>query len=142
MQRQGLRADHLDEYRNIFDLSDTDLNASVFEYSGQDLNAINGPDHSFDLALCAHHLFVNSALNQVDRHLDVIQHLARIAKEVRIFPLVAPDGELSPLLGPVLLGLQQAQYGVEVREVKGGAMVKGQAMLRVWAQECPLVCEV
>jgi len=36
----------------------------------------------------------------------------------------------------VLLGLQQENFGVEVREVSCALYPEGNAMLRVWAQEC------
>ena len=68
----------------------------------------------------------------------VIRELARVAKEVRIFPLIDRHGQPSPFLGPVLLGLQEGNYGVEVKEVPYHLQPKGNAMLRVWAQQCQL----
>jgi SAM-dependent methyltransferase len=95
-------------------------------------------DFSFDLALSSHYLFADLEEQGVDFHLQVLQELARVAKEVRIFPLIDREGQPSPVLGPVLLGLQAGNYGVEVREVPYHLQVKGNAMLRVWAQQCPL----
>ena len=93
-------------------------------------------DFSFDLALCSHYLFANFDDQDVDFQLQAIRELARVAKEVRIFPLINRYGQPSPFLGPVLLGLQQEGYGVEVREVAYDLQPKGNAMLRVWAQQC------
>ena len=93
-------------------------------------------DFSFDLALSSHYLFAGSNKQSVGFHLDAIRELARVAKEVRIFPLLEREGEPSALLGPVLLGLQQAKFGAEVREVSCALYPQGNAMLRVWAQEC------
>ena len=107
-------------------------------YVHKDLKALPFADFSFDLALSAHDLFGDSVVPEVAVHLQVIRDLARIAKELRIFPLIDSNGEPSPLLGPVLLGLQQEQYGVEVREVNDSLQPKGNAMLRVWAQQCQL----
>lgn len=93
-------------------------------------------DFAFDLALSSHYLFATAEVSQIDLHLKVILDLARVAKEVRIFPLIEREGEPSVLLGPVLLGLQQANYGAEVREVAHALYPQGNAMLRVWSQGC------
>ncbi|KTD38657.1 hypothetical protein Lnau_0467 [Legionella nautarum] len=93
-------------------------------------------DFSFDLALSSHYLFADLDDQDVDFHLQVIKELARIAKEVRIFPLIDRYNQPSPFLGPVLLGLQQDNFGTEVREVAYHLQPSGNAMLRVWAQQC------
>lgn len=95
-------------------------------------------DFSFDVAICPYYLFTQTSAD-LDFHLKVIRQLARVAKEVRIFPLIDKQGVLSPLLGPVLLGLQQENYGVEVRDVTSPLLQKENAMLRVWAQLCHVV---
>ncbi|USQ14984.1 hypothetical protein J2N86_06725 [Legionella lytica] len=94
------------------------------------------PDFSFDFALSAHYLFADLEDQTIDFHLNVIRELARVAKEVRIFPLIDREGKTSELLGPVLLQLQQENYGVEVREVVYHLHKAENAMLRVWAQKC------
>ena len=96
------------------------------------------PDFSFDFALSSHYFFADLDDQDVDFHLEVIKELARVAKEVRIFPLIDRLSQPSPFLGPVLLGLQQDNFGTEVREVAYHLQPSGNAMLRVWAQECPL----
>ncbi len=94
------------------------------------------PDFSFDLALSSHYLFADLDEQHVDFHLNVIRELARVAKEVRIFPLIDRDGKTSEALGPVLLQLQQEDYGLEVKEVDYHLHQAENAMLRVWAQKC------
>ena len=93
-------------------------------------------DFSFDFALVSHYLFEDLYDQTVEFHLAVIRELARVAKEVRIFPLTDRHSNTSEFLGPVLLGLQQENYGVEVREVPFHFHHSGNAMLRVWAQHC------
>lgn len=93
-------------------------------------------DFSFDLALSSHYLFGGLENQDLDFHIQMVRELARVAKEVRIFPLVDYNDQSPPLLGPVLLALQQSNYGVEVRSVRYPLQAKGNAMLRVWAQEC------
>ncbi len=91
---------------------------------------------SFDLALSSHYLFADLEEQDAAFHIDAIRELARVAKEVRIFPLIDRFGQTSSLLGPVLLGLQQEGFGAEVREVTYSLQPKGNAMLRVWALQC------
>ncbi|MBA2656021.1 MAG: hypothetical protein H0U70_03450 [Tatlockia sp.] len=93
-------------------------------------------DFCFDFALSAHYLFADLDDQDVDFHLKMIKELARVAKEVRIFPLIDRHNQLSPFLGPVLLGLQEDNFGVEVKEVPYHLQTGGNAMLRVWAQSC------
>jgi len=151
---------HLDEYVDLFGLSAADLNSHVLEYGrvasitqvswdgfsqpvtccAPDSNgALPFPDFAFDLALCPDYLFTDEENQNIDFHLKQILELARVAKDVRIFPLSDSQGLPSPLLGPVLLGLQQENYGIEVRDVSTLLHPKGSAMLRVWAQQCHVV---
>lgn len=90
----------------------------------------------FDYVLSSHFLFADADTQSITYHLETICELARVAHEVRIFPLIDSQGTPSLLLGPVLLGLQQANYGVEVREVSYSLYPQGNAMLRVWAKQC------
>lgn len=93
-------------------------------------------DFFFDYALSAHHFFSVTAPQTIDYYLNTIEELARVAKEVRIFPLVDAQGVPSELLGPVILALQQKNYGIEVRDVAYHLQPKGNAMLRIWPQQC------
>ncbi|RAP38640.1 hypothetical protein B1207_01810 [Legionella quinlivanii] len=92
----------------------------------------------FDLALSSHYLFAGLDNQSLDFHIEVIQELTRVAKELRVFPLIDRFGTPSPLLGPVLLVLQQKNYGVELRTVAYHLQEKGNVMLRIYAQECEL----
>lgn len=93
-------------------------------------------DYSFDLALITHHLFVNFGDKGVEEHVRLIEEMVRIAGEVRIFPLLNKYGQVSQLLGPVMLALQQKDLGLEVRQVESQLQKAGNAMLRVWAVKC------
>lgn len=96
------------------------------------------PDQAFDMALVSHYLFAGLDDQDDNFHLDFIKELARVAKEVRIFPIIDRHGDTSEFLGPVLLGLQNDNYGAELRNVPYHLQSTGNAMLRVWAQECSL----
>lgn len=95
-------------------------------------------DFTFDFALSSHYLFADLDDQDIQFHVQAIKELARVAKEVRIFPLIDRNGKPSPLLNHVLLYLQQHKYGTEVRSVAYHLQPNGNAMLRVWAQECQL----
>lgn len=92
----------------------------------------------FDFALSSHYLFADLDDQTVESHLTVIRELARVAKEVRVFPLIDKEGKSSDFLGPVLLGLQQENFGVEVRETAFHQHKSGNAMLKVWAKQCTI----
>lgn len=101
-----------------------------------DNNKLPFSDFSFDIAVCSHYLFSELTSLDIKSHLMIIKELARVAKEVRIFPLIKHDGEISTLLGPILLELQNENYGTEIKEVPYSLQKNGNAMLRVWAQQC------
>lgn len=115
---------------------DYDLGKKEGRYLGVSSYPLPFADFSFDFALSAHYLFAGLEEQTLDFHIDLIRELARVAKEVRIFPLIDRQGNTSELLGPVLLALQKDNYGVEVREVDFHLHQTGNAMLRVWAQQC------
>lgn len=93
---------------------------------------------SFDIAISTYYLFSDLDIENAEFHLKIIKELARVAKEVRIFPLLDSNNKPSSFLGPVLLGLQQENYGAEVKEVPYHLQPSGNAMLRVWSQQCEL----
>lgn len=69
-------------------------------------------DDSFDLALCGHYLFLYSHLLSLQHHLDSIHELLRVAREVRIHPLVNLTPERSPFVDPVIDTLRAEGYNV------------------------------
>ncbi|MBI4827435.1 MAG: SAM-dependent methyltransferase [Nitrospinae bacterium] len=74
---------------------------------------------SFDVALCGHLLFVYDDRLDEDFHVAALAELARVARETRVYPLTALDGEPSRLVAPVMEKL--AQRGVYGELVPGGA---------------------
>ena len=69
---------------------------------------------------------------------DILE-MARVAEEVRVFPLIDNrTGELSPLVGPVLMALQAQNFAVEVLEVPYKFQKNGNAMLKART----LICDV
>lgn len=66
------------------------------------LPALPFADDSFDLALCSHLLFLYSDHLDADFHIDALGDLLRVARAVRVFPLLTLACEPSPHLAPVL----------------------------------------
>ncbi len=85
----------------------------------------------FDLALCSHFLFTYSDHLSEEFHLDAILEMCRVAREVRIFPLLKISGEVSPWLQPVIGELVARGYGVERMPVSYEFQKGGNQMLRV-----------
>lgn len=154
-QMQAGIAEHVDKfnwdrYKNLAELTaarqrgldafftDFELGRQKGRYYPEELNKLSFADASFDIALSAHYLFTIKAELGMDYHLSAIREMARVAKEVRIFPLLDGDGEITPLLGPILLALQEENYGVKIKEVPFTLHKNGNAMLHVWAQKCHL----
>jgi len=74
-------------------------------------------DGAFDLALCSHLLFLYSDTLSLEFHLSAVEEMARVAGEVRVFPLLEAYGAPSPHLRPVVSALRDRGYAVEIRRV-------------------------
>ena len=71
-------------------------------------------DNSFDMALSSHLLFLYSDHLDEAFHKAAIDEMLRVAKEVRIFPLLTLDNKPSPHLEPVIDHLRNNGYKAEV----------------------------
>jgi hypothetical protein len=91
--------------------------------------------HEFQLALCSDYVFNRHAQNDCKPE-QVVSELCRVAEEVRIFPLLTEEGDISEWLGPLMLDLQNRNHGIEIRQVSFENVKGGNAMLRAWALEC------
>jgi hypothetical protein len=74
-------------------------------------------DTSFDLALCSHFLFLYSEQLGQQFHEDAIVELCRVAKEVRIFPLIALGALPSPHLERTTAKMRGLNYIVTIERV-------------------------
>lgn len=143
------------DYQKMYDLGALDLSKSIVHFSTaisdfnveatkQGIYVIDGNTsqlphlpyitHQFELALCTDFIFYHSHTGE--EIAIIVKELCRVASEVRIFPLLDSQRKMSAELGSLLLTLQKKNYGVEVREVPFNTLAKGNAMLRVWEQEC------
>jgi len=85
----------------------------------------------FDLALCSHFLFSDPHLSENFR-LEAITEMCRVAKQVRIFPLLDRNGMESEHLNPIVTELRNRSFHVEEpEEVPYEFQRGGNEMLRV-----------
>lgn len=90
-------------------------------------------NREFDIALCSHHLFTHTAHLTTQFHAEAIQEMARVAHEVRIFPILENGAILSRHLLPTISSLRNAGYRVRIEPVDYEFMAGGNQMLRVSA---------
>ncbi|MGA9381832.1 MAG: SAM-dependent methyltransferase [Phormidium sp.] len=109
-------------------LADFDSGLKEGRYLPHGLPVLPFNNYQFDLALCSHFLFTYSEQLLEEFHLAAIREMCRVAKEVRIFPLLNISGEESPILQPVMNKLAMQGYSLEVKQVlyefqKGGNQI-------------------
>lgn len=86
-------------------------------YVPASLPALPFGDGAFDLALCSHLLFLYSAQLSEVLHVAAAAEMCRVAREVRIFPLLTLDGVLSPHVAAVTDAMRARGHRVEPRRV-------------------------
>ncbi|MHB1731502.1 MAG: SAM-dependent methyltransferase [Leptospirillum sp.] len=88
-------------------------------------------DQEFGLALCSHYLFLYSQHLSEELHLQSIRELCRVAREVRIFPLLELGATPSRHLDSVTDTLAREGYRITVEEVPYEFQRGGNKMMRV-----------
>jgi hypothetical protein len=86
---------------------------------------------AFDLALCSHFLFLYSEQFSEDFHLAALHDMCRVGKEVRVFPLLALDGERSSYVDALQKRLGAEGYAISIDEVPYEFQRGGNQMMRV-----------
>lgn len=101
-------------------------------YMTAELPVLPFENGQFDLALCSHFLFAYSHLLSEEFHRSAITEMCRVAKEVRVFPLLGgSSGVESPHLNPIVTKLRNRSFHVEIKEVDYEFQKGGNKMLRV-----------
>lgn len=98
-------------------LSDYETGRAEGRYQAASLPELPFTDQQFDLALCSHFLFLYSDHLDAQQHVDAMLELARVAKEVRVYPLITLNNAPSPYLSPVLAALSEVGLLTEIRRV-------------------------
>ena len=98
-------------------LADYDGGKQQGRYLSASLPTLDFVDQQFDLALCSHFLFLYSEHFSLAQHVESVLELCRVAKEVRIYPLVTLAGETSPHLDVVIKKLNQHNIKTQLQQV-------------------------
>ena len=86
---------------------------------------------AFDLALCSHFLFLYSDNFSLEFHARSIDAMRRVAREVRIFPLLKYDADPSPHVEPLIERLTRTGHRVSIETVPYEFQRGGNQMMRI-----------
>jgi len=112
-------------------LLDYDAGLSEGRYLAAGLPALPFADGAFDLALCSHLLFLYSEQLSPAFHVESVLEMARVAREVRVFPLLMLGNAPSPHVVTVREALSLHGLVHEVRRVPYEFQKGGNEMLVV-----------
>ena len=112
-------------------LADYPVGLSQGRYVEAALPALPFRDAEFDLALCSHLLFLYSDQLGEAFHRTAVLELGRVAKEVRVFPLLALGGLPSPFFDTCGGMLREMGYDVSIERVDYEFQRGGNQMMRV-----------
>lgn len=112
-------------------LSDFDTGKHEGRYFAGELPSLPFRTGVFDIALSSHFLFLYSLQLSVDFHLQAIQEMLRVAREVRVFPVLTLDGGPSPHLSPIVEHLANHGFSTEFRRVPYEFQKGGNEMLLI-----------
>lgn len=117
--------------RNAMDafLADYPQGLANGRYRCESLPTLNFKEHTFELALCSHLLFLYSEQLSLDFHVAAIAELCRVAIEVRIFPLLELGAKPSRHLAAILTHLANVGYQAEIVTVAYQFQQGGNQML-------------
>ena len=114
-------------------LTDYDAGKTDGRYVTGELPALPFADRAFDLAVCSHFLFLYSHQLDTAFHHASIQELCRVAKEVRIFPLMALGAIGSSHVSPIASAFRQLGCTVSIERVPYEFQRGANKMMRIVA---------
>lgn len=97
-------------------LEDYEQGQKQRRYLHQELPNLEFEDESFDLVWSSHFLFLYSEHFDEEFHKSAVLEMLRVAKEVRIFPLLDLNNKKSPHLEAVLKLLDELEYSYEIKK--------------------------
>jgi hypothetical protein len=112
-------------------LADYEAGRAEGRYIDAELPSLPFADESFDLALCSHFLFLYTLQLDDAFHRAAIEELCRVATEVRIFPLLALDGQRSVHVDHVVRDLRHSRLHVSIETVPYEFQRGGNQMMRI-----------
>lgn len=98
-------------------LADFDVGKQEGRYITGELPSLPFERGEFDIALSSNFLFLYSIHLSAEFHLQALQEMLRVSKEVRVFPLLTLEGASSPHLPFVNENLAKHGFNAEIRRV-------------------------
>lgn len=124
---ENLRKNRINVLRQF--LNDYELGKKEGRYIVGELPRLDFNDNEFDIALCSHLLFLYSEHLDYEFHLKSIREMLRIAREVRVFPLLTLMLKPSQHLSDIIKEMKGNGYEVKVEEVEYELQWGGNEML-------------
>ncbi|MEH1979458.1 MAG: SAM-dependent methyltransferase [Nostoc sp.] len=112
-------------------LSDYETGKKSNRYIVGELPQLAYNSQEFDLAICSHLLFLYSDHLDYDFHLSSVDEMLRIAKEVRIFPLITLMWKHSQHLDEIVKYYTSKGYNIEIENVEYELQPGGNKMLKI-----------
>lgn len=112
-------------------LTDFEQGKQEGRYLTEKLPSLPFEDNEFDIALCSHFLFLYTEHLSLDFHYASISEMCRVAKEVRIFPLLDLGGVKSKYLDSIFSEFTEAGYTVEITQVDYEFQRGGNQMMKI-----------
>jgi hypothetical protein len=112
-------------------LADFPSGKTAGRYIDAELPRLPFADNSFALALSSHFLFLYTTQLGREFHRAAVREMCRVAREVRIFPLLALDGQTSPFVADILEACRGSGWDVAVEAVAYEFRRGGNQMLRI-----------
>ncbi|RYX85187.1 SAM-dependent methyltransferase [bacterium] len=122
------------EVMRVF-LQDFEKGLTEGRYLTEALPSLSFAENQFELCLCSHLLFLFSEQFSLEFHIESIQELLRVGSEVRIFPIMGLNCQISPYLEPVQQHFRERGYSAEVVQVDYEVQRDGNYMLCLKGQE-------
>lgn len=112
-------------------LADYEKGKQEGRYLVESLPSLPFEDKVFDLALCSHFLFLYTEQLSLDFHKQAIKEMCRVAKEVRIFPLIDMDLNKSSYIPDICSELSKASFTIEIQKVSYEFQRGGNEMMKI-----------
>lgn len=110
---------------------DFERGKSEGRYLPHELPDLPFAEGQFNLALCSHLLFTYSRQLSCKFHCQAVLEMCRVAREVRVFPLLDHSGMPSPHIDAVCDHLGKQGFSVDIQMVEYEFQRGGNQMLRV-----------
>lgn len=112
-------------------LRDYDKGKEEGRYQFQALPKLSFEDEYFDLALSSHFLFLYSDHLDETFHREALFEMLRVAKEVRVFPIITLEGKRSVHIDSIIHTLNKRGYGVQIIATEYEFQKGGNEMLKI-----------